>query len=478
MTITKLSLGGLIFLLLGFTSEKAAAENLGTDDAQTREIHITARQFEFQPRTITLRNGKPVKLIITSMDVDHGFAIDDLGIDKKIPAGQSREVTFTPDHDGKFRFYCSVICGDGHKNMSGEIIVTDGEVSPESKINVRFADDDSGVVIVESNGERIRIDTASKTVTRLDDSETPPGTETSRTQPAGVEQKATHRTVEAYGYHLVNVPTPKRVPRHSLNVYFNHRFSTPINEDNRTFGEQFENLFGLDGFSVSSFGFTFGITDRLYVNAYRSPVCQPGLCKTIEIGLGYHLLDEAGRSPVALSAYASIEGNNNFKEEFTYNLQAMIARSVTEYVNLFFAPAIHINSNGQRRFNPRSENFFPPVPLADKFELGTNTGSFGFGVNARIRPTASLVFEYTPRIGFKLGRVEPLFNEDFTQITGFKNRSEPEIGFGIEKRLGRHTFSLTFSNTQTTTTSRYNSSNLVLPPSKFIIGFNLFRRLL
>ena len=43
---------------------------------------------------------------------------------------------------------------------------------------------------------------------------------------------------------------------------------------------------------------TYGVTDRLYANVYRSPLCQPGLCKTIELGLGYHFLDEAGRSPI------------------------------------------------------------------------------------------------------------------------------------------------------------------------------------
>ena len=73
-----------------------------------------------------------------------------------------------------------------------------------------------------------------------------------------------------------------------------------------------------------------------------------------------------------------------------------------------------------------------------------------------------LIFEADPKTG---------------AITALKNNSEAEIGFGIEKRIGRHVFSLTFSNTQTTTTARYNSSNVALPPDKFSIGFNLFRRL-
>ncbi len=154
-----------------------------------------------------------------------------------------------------------------------------------------------------------------------------------------------------------------------------------------------------------------------------------------------------------------------------------MARSVTKYVHLIFSPAVHINANGQRRFDPRATDFFPPASIADTFNQPKHAGSFGFGVNGRISPAVSLLFEYTPRVGFKLGQVSPIFNSSF-RVIGFQQKSEAEIGFGVQRDIGRHTFSLTFSNTQTTTTSRYNSSNLVLPPSKFTIGFNLYRRFL
>lgn len=93
----------------------------------------------------------------------------------------------------------------------------------------------------------------------------------------------------------------------------------------------------------------------------------------------------------------------------------------------------------------------------------------------RITPTVAAIAEFTPRTGFKLGRLEPIFDPDLN-ITGFKNTSYPEIGFGLQYLRGKHAFTLTFSNTQTTTTSRYNSSNLVLKPKDLVIGFNLFRR--
>ena len=437
------------------------------------EIQIKARRFEFEPSTITVKKGQRAKLVLISEDVDHGFAIEEFGINVKVQAKQTTSVECTPNRAGRFTIQCTVYCGEDHDNMTGELLVVD-ETQPAEKIKVSFDEQAPGVVIVESNGERLRIDTGTKTVTRLQDA-TAPAPQVSDMPPppaAAKVEKARPTERENYDYRLINVPTPKRVLRHSLNLYFTHRFTQPLRPLDQSAGQ----LFGLDSFGIASLGGFYGITDRLYVSASRSPLCQRGLCRTIEIGLGYHWLDEKGDSPVALSTYASVEGDENFRRNFTYNLQAMLARSATKYVHLFFSPAVHLNANGQRRFDPRASSFFPPAPIADSFRLDKHGASFGFGVNARIRPSVSLLFEYVPRVGFKLGRVRPVFGATSTQIFGFTNESEAAIGFGVQKDMGRHSFSLTFSNTQATTTARYNSSNLVLPPSKFIIGFNLYRR--
>jgi len=447
------------------------------------EIKVTARQFEFSPRVIRVQKGDHVKLILTSEDVPHGFKIDELKIDKHFSHESSASIEFTPQREGRFKFYCSVFCGDDHDKMIGDLIVT-GSESPASNIQVSFDKSEPSVVIVEAAGERIRIDTRTKNITSLARTEAEAAESTAATEgTAATQETKPKHPVEPYDYRLVNIPTPKRVPRHSLNVYFTHRFSEEITKMPGESGDRnrsriFNDLFGLDSSSVSSFGLFYGITDRLYVSAYRSPLCQPGICKTIELGVGYHLLDEAGKSPVALSVQASIDGENNFTERYTENIQAMVERSVTKYVHLFFSPAVHINSNGQGRFNPRSSDFFPPQPLADAVRLGQHTGSFGFGIDGRIRPSVSLMFEFTPRVGFKQGINVPIFDSTFTHLLGFRNDSEPEIGFGIEKRIGRHSFTLTFSNTQATTINRYNSSNLGLGPGHYVIGFNLFRRLL
>ncbi|HEY0543897.1 MAG TPA: DUF5777 family beta-barrel protein [Pyrinomonadaceae bacterium] len=485
MRKSSLCVTALFILLCALVGTPARSfDSTTAETQQVVEIQMTAHKFDFIPQTFTVQKGQPVKLIVTSTDVEHGFAIKELKINQHIEARQTKVIMFKPEQAGRFRFYCSVYCGDGHEDMTGELVVTDGAPpapsnSPAqtnaSNMQVTFDDSTPGVVFVEANGEKIRIDTTAKTVAKIETPVEAQPKQAQNEQVAKVEEKEEAEPDDAnYDYYLINVPTPKRVVKGSVNLRFTHRFSQPV----RPVRESARNLLGLDSFAVSSLGLSYGITDKLYVSAYRSPICQQGMCKTIEIGLGYHILDEAGRSPISLSTYASIEGNDNFTEEYTYNLQAMFGRSITKWGHVFFSPALNFNANGQRRFNPRAGNFFPPALVADSFNLGKNTMSFGFGFHARVRPTVALLFEYTPRIGFRQGRVFANFAPGTFNVVGFTNVSEAEIGFGIEKRIGRHSFSLTFSNTQATTTARYNSSNLALSPRNFIIGFNLYRRFL
>jgi hypothetical protein len=313
--------------------------------------------------------------------------------------------------------YCSVFCGDGHPEMEGEIIVTGGG-EDLSAMQVKFEQSEPDVVYVSSGRETLRINTRTREVVKVEErlasSETTPAT-----VPAQESESASVSPPQPYDYQVVNVPTPKRVPRGSLNILFTHRFRQPI----RPLEDSDDDLFGLDSSSISSIGLTYGITDRLYARFYRSPIAQQGLFKTIELGFGYHLLDEAGRSPIALSAYASVEGDNNFKEDFTYNLQAMMSRSVTRYVTLFFSPAVHINSNKDRRFLRDFEDSFSEDVINNINDFGEHGASFGLGVNARIRPTLSLLFEYVPRTGFKLGTFNATVDEETGEVIRLENVS-------------------------------------------------------
>jgi hypothetical protein len=352
----------------------------------------------------------------------------------------------------------------------------DSPVAKQDKIKVVFDDAHPGVIYVEANGERVRVDVNKKTVEPAaataaaapSDNETKPNT----AEPQ-VEESAYSfdKGEEPYASRLINVPTPRKVPKGTWNLDFTHRFTQPLHP----IDESARTLLGLDSFGVASFGISYGITDKFFVSAYRSPLCQRGLCRAIEIGMGYNFLEHDQDSPFALQGYASIEGNGNFTEEYTYNFQARLSARVGKRVYLFFSPAVHLNANGQGRFDPRPTDFFPPATIANSFHLPTHGASFGFGTSVMITPNVVALFEFTPRTGFKLGRTTAIFDSMFN-VTGFRHQSQPELGFGIQRNIGKHSFALTFSNTQTTTTSRYNSSNLVLKPQRLIIGFNLSRR--
>jgi len=85
--------------------------------AEPQRIEIAAKRFAFTPGEITVKKGQPVVLVLKSLDVSHGLRIHDLGVDMKVKAGQTAEVTFTPDKAGDFTGHCSVFCGSGHGSM-------------------------------------------------------------------------------------------------------------------------------------------------------------------------------------------------------------------------------------------------------------------------------------------------------------------------------------------------------------------------
>lgn len=86
-------------------------------------IDIAAKRFAFSPDKITLTKGKTVKLRIHSEDVTHGFFLRPLKLDEEIPAGQTIEVTVTPQEAGTFTLICDHFCGANHGNMNMTVAV-------------------------------------------------------------------------------------------------------------------------------------------------------------------------------------------------------------------------------------------------------------------------------------------------------------------------------------------------------------------
>jgi len=96
--------------------------------ARSRGIVMHARMAEtggWTPESLTIEVGQPLRLLLTSDDVMHSFAI---GQSEQPPVdvipGEITEVTLVFDEPGKHTFYCTRWCSVNHWRMRGTIEVT------------------------------------------------------------------------------------------------------------------------------------------------------------------------------------------------------------------------------------------------------------------------------------------------------------------------------------------------------------------
>ena len=89
-----------------------------------RRIPIAAKRFTYDPDVVTLKKGKPVVLVLHSIDVTHGLKIAEFNINSEaIKKGKDSELQFTPQQTGHFVGQCAHFCGKGHADMKLQIDV-------------------------------------------------------------------------------------------------------------------------------------------------------------------------------------------------------------------------------------------------------------------------------------------------------------------------------------------------------------------
>jgi cytochrome c553 len=253
---------------------------------------------------------------------------------------------------------------------------------------------------------------------------------------------------------LFNLPTGRPLSKGSVDVNFTHRFAYDAAFYGRGRGGE---LFGLDNFSLSSFGVQHGITDKLFVGAFRSPSF---ISRPIQLMVGYNFLSEQNAAPLTLTARVSVEGQNNFRKNFTENVELIFAKSVTHRAQLYFVPTVSFND---RRLVQGSLNSsqIPDNP-------GINAFSLGAGAAVDVRPTVALVADVIPTVvnGEDLGIHRPSFS------------------FGIQKKIFRHAFTFGFTNSPGVTVSQragtaatFRNSPSADTPRELFIGFDLTRQL-
>jgi heme/copper-type cytochrome/quinol oxidase subunit 2 len=88
-------------------------------------VEIQASKQGFKPSRITLRRGETTRIVLTSVDREHCFAIDALRVEKRIVPGRPTRFDLTPDRAGAFPFYCCLESGEAAEVERGQIEVVD-----------------------------------------------------------------------------------------------------------------------------------------------------------------------------------------------------------------------------------------------------------------------------------------------------------------------------------------------------------------
>lgn len=314
---------------------------------------------------------------------------------------------------------------------------------------VSFVPGSDAEAIVEIGGKKFVINTKTKTVTEMPAAQPAERVATALPAPAPQKQETPENVYRQVDVRLINLPTAIPIAKGSFWNDFTHRFpfGDPTNAGS---------LYGLDTSAIPSFGFMYGVTDRIHIGGYRSP---GDVGRPIELYAGASVLDEHKGDPVSLMARAGIEGRDNFKRNFTTSFEFAFARSITRHAQIYIVPTISI---GDRPLNIDVKSNAP----------GETAFALGVGGALNIRPSVALMAEANYRL-----------NEKARYVDGLSGIRRPVFGFGLQKASAsrRHAFSLVFTNGPGTTMSqRSMTRGLFFSDDSgrgLTIGFNLSRRI-
>ena len=114
----KLIIGMIVMLLIiaGIFFIKSTPEKV-IEQSDSKEFTVKAFKYGYSPEIITVNKGDKVRIIIDNTDALHGIRIPELNL------RENEILEFTADKTGEFIWYCANMCGGGHIEMQGKLIV-------------------------------------------------------------------------------------------------------------------------------------------------------------------------------------------------------------------------------------------------------------------------------------------------------------------------------------------------------------------
>ncbi len=281
-------------------------------------------------------------------------------------------------------------------------------------------------------------------------------TGTSTSSSAGPSEQAAAKNIYQAGDDvLISLPTGKPTDKHGVYVNFAHRFPY---QPAFTGPNEGATLFGLDNVAIPSFGFRYGVTDKFSVSVFRAPSL---INRPIQLMAGYNILDERKGNPLNLMVRVSLEGQDNFRKNYTENIEGILSRSITSRAQFYLVPTVSFNDRRLEQPSGFFSNQIPDVPGVNAFSLGT-------GLAIDVRPSVALLAEIIPTLvnARELGIHRPVFS------------------FGIQKKIWRHSFTLGLTTSPGTTVSQRAATRaqFLNDPTAdtfggLVLGFDLTRQI-
>lgn len=227
---------------------------------------------------------------------------------------------------------------------------------------------------------------------------------------------------------LATLPTSLRLPRHRSAFRVTHRFGRPLGQG--SFGNLVENFFGFDSGGLIGLEYRFGLRRGTQAVVHRTSD------RTIQFAALHELLAQRSSMPAGVTLLASVEGLDNFRDDYAPGLGLIVSRELAERGAVYVEPLWIANAarvDGRRR---------DAVVLA-------------FGARLRVSRAVYVVGETAPRLR-RAG--------DGTT----------HVAFGVERRAGGHAFQLNVSNGLGTTFGQIARGG----PRRgdWFIGFNISRK--
>lgn len=230
-------------------------------------------------------------------------------------------------------------------------------------------------------------------------------------------------------FYVATMPTNLRLPKGKLAFRLTHRFLRPMGDGD--FGDLAARAFGFDSGAQIGADLKFGLFRGGHIGVYRTSD------RTIQFSAQYDAVSQKS-APVGLGINISVDGTDNFSDEYSPGATLIVSRELGERGALYLQPSYVSNTN--IGVTPSDEDY---------------TVLAGLGARLRARRNTYLFFEASPRLaGYKQG------------VT--------MISFGFEQRAGGHLFQLNFSNgfgTSLAQVARGGTSQ-----DDWYLGFNLSRK--